>query len=210
MSAVPTRTGYWPVQLARAVPAIVIGLVVTFSADHSAKFGLFVFGTFAVLTGIVIGWGSLQLDDRLLRVTVQVQAVVAVASGVAALLLNGTGLGSLFVILITFAAVTGILELYLGLRSRGRLAISRDWITVGALTALFALAVLLVPADYAVPWAVEDKGTTASGILTAQIIVVGIFGAYAILLGVYLVIGGLSARWAIRDESANITPATGH
>lgn len=209
MSAVPARTGYWPVQLARAVPALIVGLVITFSADHSATFGLIVFGAFAIVSGVILGWGSRQFDDRTLRVVSLVQAVVTVASGIAALVLNSTGAGTLFLLLITFAAVTGILELYLGLRSRGRLALSRDWITVGILTALLALAVLLVPADYAAPWAVEDKGVTANGILTAQIIVVGILGAYAILLGVYLVIGGLSARWASRDDAAITTPATG-
>ena len=210
MSAVPVRAGYWPVQLARAVPAIIIGLVVTFSADHSSAFGLVVFGAFALASGLILVWGSLQLEDRVLRVVSQLQAVVATVAGAAALLMMSSGAGTLFLILITFASITGFLELYLGLRSRGKLPASRDWITVGVLTALLALAVLLVPADYAVPWAVNDKGMTASGILTSQIIVVGIFGAYAILLGVYLVIGGLSARWAIHDEPVNTTPATGH
>lgn len=209
MSAVTARTGYWPVQLARAVPALIVGLVITFSADHSSRFGLVTFGGFALLSGIVLSWGSLHLDDRILRVTSQVQAAVMVVGGVIALVMNSTGAGTLFLILITFAAVTGFLELYLGLRSRGQRAVSRDWITVGVMTALFAIAVLLVPADYAAPWMVQDKGVTVSGVLTSQIIVVGIFGAYAILLGVYLVIGGLSARWATLDESVTTTPATG-
>lgn len=209
MPAVPARTGYWPVQLARAVPALIVGLVITFSADHSSTFGLLVFGAFAIVSGAVLAWGSLRLDGRTPRILTLVQAVVAVASGIAAVVLNSTGAGALFLLVITFAAVTGLLELYLGLRSRGRLALSRDWVTVGVLTALLALAVLLVPADYAVPWAVDDKGVTASGTLTAQIIVVGVFGAYAILLGVYLVIGGLSTRWAAREDAATPTPATG-
>ncbi|HNP16526.1 MAG TPA: hypothetical protein PKI99_08700, partial [Terrimesophilobacter sp.] len=85
----------------------------------------------------------------------------------------------------------------------------RDWIAVGVLTALLAIAVLLVPADYSLPWAATDAGAAASGVLTSQIIVVGIFGAYAILVGVYLAIGGLSSRWSARAEPAASEPVTG-
>lgn len=209
MSALTAPEQYWPVQLARAVPALVIGLVITFSADHSAAFGLLVFGSFALVSGLIIGWGSRHFENRSLRAVVFVQAAIAIIFGIAALVFFRTGSGTLFLILIAFAAITGFLELYLGLRVRGKDPLARDWITAGVLTALLALSVLLVPADYAAPWHVVDKGVTASGILTSQIVVVGIFGAYAVLLGVYLVIGGLSARWAIRDETLMTTPATG-
>ncbi len=209
MSEVSARAAYWPVQLARAVPAIVIGLVITFSADHSASFGLIVFGIFALTSGIIVGWGALLHERRTRRLVALAQAVVAALSGIAALAFLDAGAGMLFLVVITFAAITGILELYLGLLARGKDPIARDWITAGVLTALLALAVLLVPADYAAPWSVADRGGSASGILTSQIIVVGIIGAYAILIGVYLVIGGLSARWAARDDTLTITPATG-
>lgn len=209
VSAVTTRDPYWPVQLARAVPALVIGLVVTFSADHSAAFGLIVFGAFAVASGLIIGWGALRSEDRTFRGISLAQSAVAIVAGIAALVFFATGAGTLFLLVITFASVTGFLELYIGLRARGKDPSARDWITTGVLTALLALSVLLVPADYATPWHVVDKGVTASGILTAQVIVVGIVGAYAVLLGVYLVIGGLSARWAIRDATLTTTPATG-
>lgn len=202
MSAEPARADYWPVQLARAVPAVVVGLVITFSADHTAFFGLLAFGAFAVVTGVVIGWGARRLDDRVLRGISLTQGIIAVASGVAALALSATGAGTLFLVVTIFAAATGFLELYLGLRGRGRHPAARDWLALGVLTALLAIAVLLVPADYALPWAATDQGLTVSGVLTSQIIVVGIVGAYAILVGVYLAIGGLSARWASRDEKS--------
>lgn len=196
-------------QLARAVPALVVGLLITFSADHSAAFGLIVFGAFALATGLIIGWGAFRLEDRILRAVSIGHSIVAVLSGIAAMFFNATGAGTLFLIVMTFAAVTGFLELYQGLRARGTLAEARDWVTVGALTAVLAIAVLLVPADYAAPWSVVDKGVTASGVLTSQIVVVGIIGAYAFLIGVYLVIAGLSARWAARDDTVSATPVTG-
>ncbi len=211
MSAVPARTRYWPVQLVRAAIAVVVGLVVTFSADHSAFFGLLVFGVFALASGVVTGWGALRLEgtDRALRVISFVLAGVAAGCGIAALVLSPTGPGTLFLLLIFFGATTGFLELYLGIRARGTHPIARDWLTVGVMTALLAIAVLLVPADYALPWTADNKGLTVSGILTSQIIVVGIFGAYAILVGVYLAIGGFSSRWTNTAEPASTEPLTG-
>lgn len=209
MSAVPARAPYWPTQLARAVPAVAVGLVITFSADHSALFGLITFGVFALATAIVIGWGSLRLEERSLRLVSMIQAIVAALCGIGALVFSGQGSGALFLALIIFAAATGFIELYLGLRGRERHPASRDWLTVGVLTAILAIAVLLVPADYALPWSVAEGESVVSGVLTSQIVLVGIFGAYAVLVGVYLVIGGLSARWTIRDENLKPQPVTG-
>lgn len=210
MSDASTRAQYWKVQLARAVPALVAGLIITFSADHSAVFGLIVFGSFAVMTGLVIAAGAFTAETTAVRVSFLAQASVMLLCGTGALALNATGAGTLFIVVITFASLTGFLELYLGLSARRKDPVARDWITVGVLTGMLALAVLLVPADYAVPWSVADKGAAASGILTSQIIVVGIIGAYAVLIGVYLVIGGLSSRWTARDEQLTISPAIGH
>lgn len=209
MSAVPARARYWPVQLLRAVPALVIGLLITFSADHTAFFGLIVFGIFALASGIVIGWGALRLESRSFRVISLVQAVITIVSGIAALVLISSGAGTLFLLIIVFGATTGFLELYLGIRARGKHPVARDWLAVGVLTALLALAVLLVPADYAVPWSATDTSVSESGTLTSQIIVVGILGAYAILVGVYLAIGGLSSRWSSAAEHASTEPLTG-
>lgn len=209
MSAVPPRARYWPVQLVRATLAVVAGLVVTFSADHTARFGLIVFGLFALTTGLVLGWGSVRIDARAHRAISFLLAAVSVLCGIAALALNATGPGTLFLLIILFGATTGFLELYLGIRARGHDQIARDWLTVGIMTALLALAVLLVPADYALPWSAENTGSTVTGILTSQIIVVGIFGAYAILVGVYLAIAGLSSRWTNTADSAPTETLTG-
>ena len=209
MSALPARARYWPIQLFRAVPALVVGLVITFSVDHTALFGLITFGAFAIATGLLIGWSAFRLEARTLRATSLVLAADAVLCGIAAFAFSTTGPGTLFLLVIVFGATTGFLELYLGLRGRGSHEAARDWLTVGVLTALLAIAVLLVPADYALPWSADDTGVAVSGILTSQIIVVGILGAYAILVGVYLSIGGLSARWSSLAEHASTEPVTG-
>jgi uncharacterized membrane protein HdeD (DUF308 family) len=209
VSAVSARFAYWPVALVRAIPAVAVGLVITFSADHTALFGLVTFGAFALVSGAILAWGAFRIEDRVLRGIALVQAAIAVVCGVVALVFCTSGAGTLFLVVVSFAAGTGFLELYLGLRARKRHPSSRDWTAAGVMTALLALAVLLVPADYALPWHAEDKGVEVNGVLTSEIIVVGIIGAYAILLGVYLAIGGLSARWAAQEKPATVTNAMG-
>jgi hypothetical protein len=87
-------------------------------------------------------------------------------------------------VLSIWAAVTAALELYAGYRHRDR-AIAREWLTAGAFTALLAIVV--------------------GAFQVNDVYAVGLFGAYGAILGVYLVIAGISLR---SDEPAPITPST--
>ena len=105
--------------------------------------------------------------------------VLTAAAGLTALGLRDTasgGVGAFTFTVAVWAAVTGILELVVGLRSRGRIAAARDWIAVGALTAILALVYVLLPLD--------------------PVTAVGLLGAYFVVLGVLLLIGGFSLKWA--------------
>ena len=184
----------WYVPLARAVPAIVLAVVVTFTADHSASLGMLVFGIFAVVTGAVLIASALRTGvTGVVRTVTFAQGILTVLAGVVSLALPAAGLPFFVFLLTAFAAVTGFLELYLGLRSRGRSSSSRDWVFVGALTALLAIVVLLVPPGFSQSFTGPDD---IQRVLTASVIVVGALGAYWAILGVYLVIAGLSLRWA--------------
>lgn len=168
--------GYWLVPVLRAIPALVVGLIITFTEDHSARVGLFSFGAFALVSGVIVVIGSGRfLVDRVLRGVFVAQGAIAAVSGIAALALWSTGIGVLLLIVTVFAALTGVLELYAGLRSRG-VAPARDWFAVGAYTALAAIVFVLIPAD--------------------SILTTGLIGAYGVILGVFLVIAGLSLKWA--------------
>lgn len=183
----------WYVPLARAVPALVLAAVVTFTADHSAPLGMLLFGIFAVVVGGVLTAAALRLGVKgVVRTVTFAQGILTIAAGVVSLALPGAGLPFFVFLLTAFAAITGFLELYLGLRSRGRSSSSRDWVFAGALTALLAIAVLLVPPGFAQPFTGPDG---VQRVLTASVIVVGALGAYWAILGVYLVIAGLSLRW---------------
>lgn len=196
----PTTVLPWYLPIARAVPALALSAAVTFSADHSAPLGYLTFGLFAVVSGAVVAAFAFRMPERgVSRTIMLVQGAVTVVAGVVALALPAGGLPFFVFLVTTFAAITGFLELYLGLRSRGTDRSSRDWVFVGALTAILAVAVLLVPPGFVQSW-VGANGET--GQLTASIIIVGALGAYWAIIGVYLVIAGLSLKWATSPEVA--------
>ena len=192
MSVVRDDTRYWPVPIVRAVPAAGIGLTITFSANHTASYGLVMFGVFAVATGAVLIWAAIDRFERVLNGTVLAQAIVSLLAGLAALALSFSGvssgaLGFLLFLVTGFFAITGALELYAGFRSRGHNASSRDWVIIGGFTAISALVFLVVP--------------------LGSIAAVGLFSAYCILIAVFLIIAGLSLKWATPD--AVTSPSTG-
>jgi uncharacterized membrane protein HdeD (DUF308 family) len=188
------------VPLARAIPAIALAIAVTFSADHSARLGLVTLASFTLVAGAVILTSSLLSPHRgIARTLLITQGAVTLATAIAAFVATGGGQAYFVFLLTAFAAITGVIELYLGLRSRGRDASSRDWVFVGSLTALLALVVLLVPPGFSQPYTGPD-GVDRE--LTASIVVVGLLGAYWAILGVYLVIAALSLKWSNKDHVA--------
>jgi uncharacterized membrane protein HdeD (DUF308 family) len=179
---------FWTVPIVRAVIALIPAVIITFTPDHSAEFGLFTFGAFAVLGGLAVGiLGWRTLTDRVFRTLFLVQGIVGVVLGAAALGFHGGGLGFFLYLVSVWGAVTGFLELYSGIRLRGRDAgPARDWLIVGGATAVLALAFLLLP-----PHAVVS---------------VGLFGAYLVMLGVFLVIAGLSLKWSTAPARPVVAP----
>lgn len=180
MTAAPARaeTGAaWPVPVVRGVLALVGTAAITFSQNHSPEYGLVVFGAWAIATGLIVGALSLRLvADRPTRAVLAIAAVVTVVAGLLAVSLPAGGLPFFLFLVSAWAAITGFLELYLGLRGRGRDASARDRLVVGILTAVLAVVFLLLPPD--------------------AVTAVGLFGAYLAVVGVYLVIGGFSLKWA--------------
>lgn len=178
----PERPQYWVVPVVRGLLALIPAVVITFSQDHSATLGLLTFGAWAVVSGLVVGALSLRfITDRGIRSLFAVNAVVTVVAGLLALTVPGGGLPFLLFLVSVWAAVTGFVELYAGLRGRGRTSAARDWIAAGAFTAILAIVFLLLPPD--------------------AVTTVGFIGAYLVILGVYLVIGGFSSKWAAAADA---------
>ncbi len=195
------RAAYWPLPIARAIPAAILALVITFSADHSSRFGLVAFGAFATSSGIlVVLFAARAFTAGGLRPFLFSQGVISALAGGAALLLHGRGdAPSLFLVVTVWAALTGTLELYSGVRSRGRHVASVDMVSVGALTALAAIVFVLIPPEFAQDFTGPDG---IPRVLDAAVVAVGLLGAYAAIIAVYLVVGGLSAKWGTQKADA--------
>lgn len=177
-----TGTRYAVVPITRAVLALIPAAIITFTEDHSAEFGLVAFGGFALLSGLLLTAlcrrASSDSPDRTLFL---VQGIVGVIAGALALIFHGGGLGFFLYLVSLWAAVTGFLELYSGVRVSRADASGRDWLFVGAFTALLAVVFLLLPPN--------------------AVVSVGLLGAYLVVIGVYLVIAGLSLKWATADDA---------
>lgn len=187
--AAPERAQYWVVPVVRGILALVPAAVITFSPNHSADYGLLVFGVWAVVSGLATGALALRLvEDRVIRSLFAVNAVTTVVAGLLALTVPG-GLAALLALASVWAVVTGAVELFAGLRARGRTPAARDWITAGAFTSVLAVAYLVFPLD--------------------PVTAVGLLGAYLVLLGVLLVIGGFSLKWAAAQPVTAGGAATG-
>jgi uncharacterized membrane protein HdeD (DUF308 family) len=192
---------YWLVPLARAVVALAVAVAITFNADHSAPVGFIAFGVFAIASGVVIGLGAFTMRVGTERSFFIAQGVIGVLAGAASIALVGAGTAFLLFIVSAWAAITGFLELYVGLRSRRRIAHGRDWLFAGALTAVFAIVVLLVPSGFEQAFTGPDK---VDRVLTASVIIVGLIGAYSAILGVYLAIAALSLKWGTQHVEKTV------
>ncbi|NQX29257.1 hypothetical protein HQQ81_18075 [Microbacteriaceae bacterium VKM Ac-2854] len=180
---------YWSVPLARAVVALAVGIVVTFSADHTPSFGLAVFGAFALVAGVI---GAILHTARVAgraRALLLTSASVDVLAGVIAilLLLTAPSLDGFVYLVAVWGVFSGVPEFLAGRAARTDAplaAASRDWRLVGAATALFGVVFAVLPPH--------------------PIVSVGLLGAYAVMLGVFLGIAAFSLKWAAAGAGSPI------
>lgn len=169
----------WLGPVLRAVPAAIAGLVITFTANHSPTLGLVMLGVFGLGSAVVLALTSVAMGAgeplRSLQLGLAIIAGVSGAVAVAVVTLMGAGLAMLLLALGGYAVVAGGLELVWGIRHRGRSAFARDAMVIGAATLALAIVLALV-------------GDSVSA--------VGFFGAYAVMLAIFLLIAGLSLKWS--------------
>jgi uncharacterized membrane protein HdeD (DUF308 family) len=182
----------WIAQLARGILALALGVTITLTLEHTPVFGLLTFGAFAVLTGIVLlGATVFGAYAGRMRAGFLAQGVATLAAGIVALAVPGGGVAFLAILVAVWALVTGLLEAASGILARKLSGLARDWIIAGVLTVALGVAALLLPPDFEQAL-VGEKG--AAGTLTSSVILVGMIGAWAILVGVLQTISAITVR----------------
>lgn len=176
------------VQLSRAVLAAVAAIMITFSPDHSAALGLAVFGGFAIVTALILGLAAGLAYPSGRRWPAVLLAAVTFVAGMASSVPSWRSDVLFFVVLISWAALTGLIELLAAIRMRGTDG-ARDAMTVGVLGLLLAALLLLVPSGLVQEYTIDGAGTFE---LTGIILGVGMFGGYAAIVAVFLGIAGLT------------------
>lgn len=204
------------VQLARAAFAAIATVMITFSPDHSAAVGVAVFSGFAIATALVQFIAAWLVYPAGARWPSLLLAIVTLLAGMAGGLTPLRTITGFFAIVVSWAIVTGVIEVVAGARglralkprdlkpgeiapwSDGTAAAvaprseSRDALVVGILTVVLGIALLCVPTGYALQYTIEEAHATFT--LTGITIAVGIFGGYAAIVAVYLAIAGFSPR----------------
>jgi uncharacterized membrane protein HdeD (DUF308 family) len=191
----------------RAVPALLVGLVSTFTGAHTPQFGLLLVGGWAILDALA-GLALLArpgLVDPSTRRLLLVRVLVVGVAGLLAVALSGTGSIALVAVVGIVAAVSGALDLVAGLRARGTSAIARDLIVAGGASLLLAVGALVVPPGFEQPFPGAEGHP---GILTAAIVVTGLFGGWAVITGVLWAISAVGLRPA-RPATPSPAPADG-
>jgi hypothetical protein len=213
------------VQLARALFAAVAAVMITFSPDHSAAVGLSVFSGFAIATALVLGLSAWLVHPAGERAVPVLLAVLYAVSGMIGGLIVLRSTTLFFTLVIAWALVAGIVEFLGGLVARRRLRSrsaafaadrgvdaqsearvqARDAMTVGIITVVLGIALLLVNPTYALDYSIADEGL--SFVLTGITIGVGVFGGYAAIVAVYLAIAGFSPRRSVDSAAAAASSA---
>jgi predicted secreted protein len=215
------------VQLSRAAFAALAAVMITFSPDHSAQVGMAVFSGFAIATGLVWLLSLWLVYPAGRRWSAAWLGGLTLVAGMLGGLSPLRTVAGYFSIVIAWAVLTGLLELvsgWRGLRSRterreiapgvadarpaaprGPRSESRDAVVVGVAGILLGLGLLFVPTGFALQYTIDEAHQTFT--LTGITIGVGIFGAYAAIVAVYLGIAGFSPRPAAALSDGAPVPA---
>ncbi|MCH1881575.1 hypothetical protein [Agrococcus sp. ARC_14] len=182
MTATPTASQglqHWHLPALRAVPALVVGLPLPFIQLHAPVVGLIALAVLLAGTGVAMWLGRRSVPDgtgRWPAVVAVWSAFVALVAVVLAIVAPTATLLGLAVAL--WAIPAGLVELQGWARMRSvaeprTVQLRRDWLAVGGFTVLLGLVFAF---------------------LRDPVTLVGLLGAYAVIVGVFHAVAALSAR----------------
>lgn len=184
----PSDRPAWQLPAVRAVPAVVVGVAVTFLQSHDALVGLAAFALLSLATGaaLVALRGCVPASVRRFPLVAGSAGLVAGVAAAALAIAAPSGT-ALKVVVAAWALVAGVAEGWAWWSSRATSGprarrIAADWRFVAAFTLVAAVVFAALPAH--------------------DVVLVGLVGAYAIIVGVFHGIAAFSARAEPREASA--------
>jgi uncharacterized membrane protein HdeD (DUF308 family) len=180
--------------IARAVVLLIAAAVITFSQDHNAVFAHIVFGAASVVQGVVLALGArTRPAGEIERRTDATLAPVSLVFGIAALALLDTGNLSLQILIVLWGLFQGAIELVAGIRVSRRVGRREgaDLVLAGVLGLLLAGLCAFVSPNLSQTYSGPDN---VGRLLTAPIVLLGFYGGYTAILGVFLGIAGFGQR----------------
>jgi len=195
------------VQLMRALFAAAAAVMITFSSDHSAAVGLSVFSGFAFVTGFVLILAVFLVLPAGSRWPYVILGLLGFAAGMATGIPMWRTNDLFFIVVSSWALITGAVELLAGVRARrAGDPTGRDGVIIGAFGVLLGILLLLIPAGFTHDYTIDEAGTFE---LSGIILGVGMFGGYAALVAVFLGIAGLTPKKADAVASASVPAESG-
>lgn len=189
----------WKSLLLRAIPVLIGAMVITFSPDHSPRFGFTVFGAVLLWTGVIVGFESVGIPNHPVRPLVFARSILTALTGGFSLFMATGGhdwaTAQAFILTVSiWAILTGLIELAGVPICRRKRFYASEILLSGALTLLLGVIVAFVPPDLDAEYGGLEQ---IEGSLTASVQAVGFVGAYFAVLGVLLIIEAISLRSAL-------------
>lgn len=205
---IPTPVAtHWLHAGSRGLAALAAGLVIAFTTSiQTPALGLAVFAGYTVVLGLVSFIFFPKGDAVAVKNSaIVVGAVSIIAAGTALFYFFAQPTAAVFILIVSiWAAVTGFAEIYLGFSKKQKFAESRDWLIIGSLTGLLALATVLIDPNFRLEYMLPGDGVAPDfeGAVTGSLNAVGTFGVYLIIVGLLLLIGAYSLK-----EPSNASPS---
>jgi uncharacterized membrane protein HdeD (DUF308 family) len=156
----------------RGLLAVLFGLVSLIWPSKTIGALVLLFGAFALVDGLIVTVEALRKQVGGLWWLLLLQGVIGVGFGIWALSSRGLTLPLLSYLVVPWALITGVLEIIVGLGSHGRL---RMLSYGGVVSIAFAVVLVVFPS-------------------TSLVSVIWLIGAFALVIGVLLMVIALQAR----------------
>jgi uncharacterized membrane protein HdeD (DUF308 family) len=175
MTELNTRKRDWWLLAIRGVAAILFGLAALVWPGLTLELLVLLFAIYVLVDGILSIAAFLRRQGQPLSMLVG--GVVSVVVGVIAILFPGLAALSVVILIAAWAILIGVAEIALTFRLHERLTVELLWVLAGIASIIFGIVLIVFP---------------AAGALA----LIWFIGAYALFIGVLLVILGFSLRTA--------------